>query len=284
MRRTLLPTIAIVAVLCGCVATDQSLGRPQPDGRSARAAAPEPVPMRSLPEIKKSGYILVGATGDYAPLTWQVGTSWTGFDATMARSLANTLGVELRFVQTTWPTLSADLAANRFDIAVGGVSRTPARAAQFDLSNTVFVDGKVPLVLCRNVDRFANLGQINQPSTHIVENAGGTNESTARELAPLAKLTVVPLNSQPVPMVLNGSADLFITDNIEAKYYMSHNRSLCVSTKKMLTSVDKVYLEAKGNTTFMVATNTWLGYQQQSGELTNALRSAEAADYPPRPS
>jgi cyclohexadienyl dehydratase len=34
----------------------------------------------------------------------------------------------VRFVPTSWPTLSADLKADKFDIAMGGVTETAARA------------------------------------------------------------------------------------------------------------------------------------------------------------
>ncbi len=49
---------------------------------------------------------------------------------------------ELR--HTSWPALAADLQADKFDIAMGGVTETPARAQAFALSHPVVANGKSP--------------------------------------------------------------------------------------------------------------------------------------------
>ena len=67
-----------------------------------------------------------------------------GADVTMARALAQSLGVTLEIVPTTWKTMTADLQANRFDVAMGGVSVTPDRAAIGYFSVPVMHDGKRP--------------------------------------------------------------------------------------------------------------------------------------------
>jgi cyclohexadienyl dehydratase len=43
-----------------------------------------------------------------------------GYDVDMAKDLGKRLGLKVSFVTTSWPTLSADLKADKFDIAMGG--------------------------------------------------------------------------------------------------------------------------------------------------------------------
>ena len=50
----------------------------------------------------------------------------------------------MSFVYTSWPALAADLQADKFDIAMGGVTETPARAQAFALSHPVVANGKSP--------------------------------------------------------------------------------------------------------------------------------------------
>ena len=72
---------------------------------------------RSLEQIKASGELLVGSTGDYKPMSYlnkETG-KYEGFDAEMAQSLAKYLGVKLKYVPTTWKTLQADTMADKFD-------------------------------------------------------------------------------------------------------------------------------------------------------------------------
>ena len=81
-----------------------------------------------LDAIRAAGVLRVGTTGDYKPFSYRTGTgTYVGLDIEMAESLAWSLGVKLELVATTWPTLMQDLAANRFDIAMGGISITPER-------------------------------------------------------------------------------------------------------------------------------------------------------------
>ena len=47
----------------------------------------------------------------------------------MAKRIAAELGVRAEFVQTSWPTLAADVQTNPplFDLAIGGITVTDAR-------------------------------------------------------------------------------------------------------------------------------------------------------------
>ncbi|WP_158006853.1 transporter substrate-binding domain-containing protein [Piscirickettsia litoralis] len=76
----------------------------------------------TLAQIKHTGLIKVGTTGDYPPLTVfnKKNQQYSGFAITMAHNLAKNLGVKVKFIHTRWPSLSQDLAANKFDIAMGG--------------------------------------------------------------------------------------------------------------------------------------------------------------------
>ncbi|MDO7484875.1 transporter substrate-binding domain-containing protein [Peribacillus frigoritolerans] len=68
-------------------------------------------------------------TGDYKPFTYlnPETNEYEGIDVDAAKELGKDLGVEVEFVATTWPTMMKDLQADKFDIAVGGVTRNTAR-------------------------------------------------------------------------------------------------------------------------------------------------------------
>lgn len=84
---------------------------------------------RDMNSIQQSGELKVGVPGDYAPLAFHnKAGELLGYDVDMAKDLGKRLGLKVRFVPTSWPTLSADLKADKFDIAMGGVTETAARA------------------------------------------------------------------------------------------------------------------------------------------------------------
>ena len=85
---------------------------------------PTPTTTR-LDAIVAGGILRVGLTEDYRPFSFADASGKVeGIDVDMAMSLAQSLGVKLDVVKTSWPTLRSDLETNSFDIAMGGVTIT----------------------------------------------------------------------------------------------------------------------------------------------------------------
>ena len=118
----------------------------------------------AITRIEARGRLLVGSTGDYRPLTWRdpATGSWEGFGVEVAERIAAELGVKAEFVQTSWPTLAADVQTNPplFDLAIGGITVTDARRKTMDMSVGYLGNGKT--ILCRVGDagRFRSLADI----------------------------------------------------------------------------------------------------------------------------
>ena len=68
-----------------------------------------------LDEIIARGYIRVGTPGDYKPFTYlhPKTKQYEGYDIDVMKELAKDLGVEVRFVETSWPTLMSDLLTDK---------------------------------------------------------------------------------------------------------------------------------------------------------------------------
>src|SRR5207248_3486447 len=83
----------------------------------------------TLGRIRAAGVLRVGTTGDYTPFSLRrADGSYEGADIEMAHDLAERLGVRVTFVPTIWVELLDDFLADRFNIAMGGVTVTAARA------------------------------------------------------------------------------------------------------------------------------------------------------------
>src|SRR5262245_23667699 len=94
------------------------------------AAAECDRPGTTLADVRARGTLRVAHTNDYRPFSFRAPDGApTGIDVDVARRFAESLGVAVEWVDTSWSTLSADLAAGRFDVAMSGVSITAERAA-----------------------------------------------------------------------------------------------------------------------------------------------------------
>ena len=180
----------------------------------AETPASEVLPAAKSPEeIKERNVLRVGTAGDYQPMSYLDPDTgkYVGFDAELAEDLAQALGVELEYVETSWPTLMADTLAGKFDLAICGITITDARKEQALMSEGYFGNGKTVLCRAEDADKYVSLEAINRPEVRVMENPGGLNEKFARENLPDASITIHNVNQEIPGLVASGKADVMIT-------------------------------------------------------------------------
>lgn len=229
-----------------------------------------------LGAIHKSGVLRVGTTGDYKPFTFRnPDGSYVGADMVMAQRLAAALGVKLEIVPTTWGTLNADFKADKFDIAMGGVTKMPVREALGPFSATVLVDGKRPIVRCADRDRYTSIAAIDQPSVRLVVNQGGANEAYVHATFTHATLTVWKNNATVFDEIAAGRQDVMVTDGIEVDHQSAlHKGVLCpAAVPAPFTRLEKAYWEQR-DPAFQKAVGDWLSRQIASKDWQKTLAAA----------
>jgi chorismate mutase-like protein len=224
--------LACVGTLTGCATGAPTVYDPQWDAIQAR------------------GVLRVGVPGDYAPYAVREAaaggvTLEMGADVELARQLALALGLRAEFVPTSWRALVDDATADRFDVAVGGISITPERARQVLFSKPYATDFKQPVARCGEQQRFDSLREINLPDVRVIVNPGGTNERFARENFTHSQLTVHADNLTVFDEILAGRADVMVTDSVEARIQQRQRLGLCaVTVRERWAKADKAVLVA----------------------------------------
>lgn len=223
-----------------------------------------------LDAIIERGYILIGTPGDYKPFTYlnpKTG-QYEGYDIDAMKEFAKSLGVEARFVQTSWSTLMDDLLANKFDIAVGGVTRNTDRQKKAHLSQGYIQFGKAPLIRAENKDKYKTIEDINKPDVRIGVNPGGTNEKFVREHLKNANVTVVQNNLDIPGLVANGTYDVMITDTLEALIYAkADSRLYAALADNPFTKSEKGYMIPRGDFIFASYLNLWMDEMKLQGKF-----------------
>lgn len=173
-----------------------------------------------LEDIAARGTIRIGTTGDYIPMSYlnPATGEYEGIDAELSKIIADSLGVTIEYVPTTWPTLAADMQAGKFDIALCGISRNFARAKSMAMSDAYGEGLFGKTILCRKSDakKFKSVADLNRSEVRIMINPGGTNEKFARANLPNAKLIVHEDNADIPIQIADGKADIMITETVEA--------------------------------------------------------------------
>src|SRR5690606_9457980 len=163
--------------------------------------------------------IRVGTPGDYRPFAIKTDKGYEGHDIDVIEAMAKVLGVKIDYVQTSWPNLLKDLQANKFDVAVGGITRNVARIKEVDMLPGYAPFGKVALVRKDQASNYKTVDDLNQPSVRVIKNPGGTNEAFVLENLKQAKVSTHEKNAEIPALIAEGKGDVMITETYEALHY-----------------------------------------------------------------
>jgi len=214
-----------------------------------------------LNEIIEEGVIRVGTTGDYKPFTYLNPDTgeFEGSDIDAAKLLAEELGVKVEFVETSWPTLMDDLLAGKFDIGMGGITRTLEREKTAHMSKPYLDFGKAAIIRKEDKDTFTSVEAMNQPDVKVGVNPGGTNEEYVREHLTETDVTVVDNNLEIPGMVADGEFDLMISESLEAILFEKvDDRLYAAFIDDTLTKSQMGYIMPQGETELHNWVNLWI--------------------------
>jgi cyclohexadienyl dehydratase len=225
-----------------------------------------------LDAILARGVVRVGVTGDYAPFALRDAAGVVkGLDIDMAENLAAALGVKLEIVPTKWADLLTDVAADKFDIGMGGISITLARQKAAFFSTTVMRTGKAAIARCDAKAKFQSLADIDKPGVKVITNPGGTNEKFDRATLKAAEIVVFPTNTGVWDELIAGHADLMITDNVETRLQQKQHPELCaINPDKPFDFGELGYLLPR-DPVLEAYVDQWLHFASETGLLQTTI-------------
>ena len=145
----------------------------------------------------------------------------TGIDADLARALAHELGVAVKFIDSDFSTLAADVLGNRCDIAMYAIGITPERAARLHFT-APHLASDIHAVTTRANPRIATWDDIDQPGVVVAVARGTVHERVMRSKLRHAELAVLHTPHARERAVESGRADVFMTDYPYVRHLLEH--------------------------------------------------------------
>lgn len=225
-----------------------------------------------LDAIQKNGALRVCTPGDYQPFSLaRPDGSYEGIDVDLVQAMAKTLGAKAQFIKSPWPQL-IDTFIEKCDIGVGGISVTLERQKRAFFTEPYMVNGKAPITRCENVQKFQTVADIDKPGVTVIENPGGSNERFARATFKQAKIVIFNDNTKIFDEILKGSADVMISESVEAIVQQKLRPGLCaVNPGKPLQYGEMAYLLPRGDVAFKAWVDQWLHLAKATGEYDRAI-------------
>ncbi len=167
----------------------------------------------SLDEIIKEKELRVCVWPEYYGISYlDIRTQqFYGIDSDLAKELAKDLGVNLKFLNSSFATLIDDITNSKCHIAMFAIGNTSQRREKIRFT-TAHLSSDVYAITTKNNRRVKNWEDIDKSGNVVAVAKGTYHESIMKEKLNNAQLLVVDKMHQREQEVQSGRADVFMTD------------------------------------------------------------------------
>jgi cyclohexadienyl dehydratase len=191
-----------------------------------------------------------------------------GLDMDVLETLGPALGVKIEYVKMTFGSMLADLAADKFDVAMSGMGRTLDRARTATFSKPYMRYGKLLMIRSADKERFRSLKDLDQPGSKITYNKGGLNERFANTMFKQAIPMGFASNELATADLLDGKVDAQVSDSTAAIYMARQDpRLAAMSPDNIFNPVYVAMLLRRDDQTLLNYINIWIDQIELDGTL-----------------
>lgn len=185
---------------------------------------------------------------------------WRGFAIAMARDMAETLGVELEVVESSWANSILDVQSGKADLALA-LTALPKRAISVQFSNPTYYNS---FVIVSPNPELAQAGwpELNSPDHTLAVDVGSAQDLITQQYLPKANVLRFKTRDEAIMAVATGKAEALVNTVLNGM----------VMTKKN-PQLGKVYIPSP-----RLSSPSVIGVNYQSDEQFDAFVSAWA-DY-----
>jgi cyclohexadienyl dehydratase len=233
------------------------------------AAAQSPSPDR-LQKILATGVLRVGTSMDTPVFSMRDPATGKleGFDMDALATLGPALGVKIDYVKMTFGSMLADLAADKFDVAMSGMGRTLDRARVATFSKPYMRYGKLMMIRTADQERFKSLTDLDQAGIKVAYNKGGLNDRFANTMFKQATPVGFDSNELATADLIARKVDAQVSDSTAAIYMARQDpRLAAMSPDNVFNPVYVAMLLRRDDQTLLNYINIWIDQSEMDGTL-----------------
>ena len=209
----LLMAMAMVLALAACGSKEEPAPAEQPaETQEEQAPAEETASDSDLAYVQDKGVLVVGIT-DFEPMDYKdADGNWIGFDADMASAFAESLGVDVEFVEIDWDNKVLELDSKTIDCVWNGMTLTAEVTSAMECSNAYCNNAQVVIV---PADKAADYQTVEAcADLAFAVEAGSAGEAEVSALG--YNFTPVKAQSDALMEVAAGTSDAAVIDSLMA--------------------------------------------------------------------
>ena len=195
-----------VSVLAGCGSNDGGSTGGSDSGSGDAAESSD------MQYVKDKGTLIVGIT-NFEPMDYKDESGeWVGFDADMAKAFAESLGVDVEFVEIDWDNKILELDARSIDCVWNGMTLTDEVTSSMACTNAYLNNAQVVVVPSDVADQYQDVDSLSGLSFAVESGSAGEEQVSALGL----DYTPVTAQADALMEVAAGTSDAAVIDSLMA--------------------------------------------------------------------
>lgn len=198
--------------LTACGGTAGTANTPGGGSESPAGNSETPAAESDLAYIKEKGVLTVGMT-DFEPMDYKdENGEWIGFDADMAKTFAESLGVEAEFLEINWDNKLMELDTKGIDVIWNGMTINEEVEAGASVSEPYCRNGQVVVVPADKAEDYQTVDSLSGLNFAVENGSAGAEQLDLLGLNYVAKTT----QADALMEVASGASDACVIDLLMA--------------------------------------------------------------------
>ena len=216
MRKKRLAASLLALSLCFSLAacSGGSSATPAPESDAPETTAPVETDRgeSDLAYVQTKGTLVVGMT-DFAPMDYKdENGEWIGFDADMAKAFAESLGVDVEFLEINWDNKLMELDTKGIDVIWNGMTINDEVKAGASVSEPYCRNGQVVVVPADKAEDYQTVESLSGLNFAVENGSQGAAQLDELGLTYVAKTT----QADALMEVASGASDACVIDLLMA--------------------------------------------------------------------
>lgn len=216
MKKLLSVLLAIAMVACvvaGFAGCSKSNGG-DAESSSSSSESTSAKTVADLDKVKDANKLVIGIT-DYEPIDYKdKDGKWIGFDADLARAVAEKMGIDVEFVVINWDNKFIELNSGSIDCIWNGMTVSDSVKTNCDISDAYAGNSQVVVMKKDALSKYADADAIKAADLTIAVEKGSAGEAEAKKLS--SNVVSLSAQSDALKEVKSGTADACIIDSTMA--------------------------------------------------------------------
>ncbi len=201
------------------------------DGDTEAAASED----SDMAYVVDKGTLVVGIT-DFEPMDYKdENGDWVGFDADMAKAFAESLGVDVEFVEIDWDNKVLELDGKSIDCVWNGMTLTDEVTSSMECTGAYLNNAQVVVVPKDVADKYQDTDSLADLSFAVEAGSAGEAEVSALGLT----YTPVKAQSDALLEVASGTSDAAVIDSLMAAAMIGEGTSYADLTYTVALNSEK---------------------------------------------